>query len=730
MPSIGEFAMTLATEFVWIALMLATALTAPSAAAAEKPMAPAAKETGPRGTPPKNKVGATPTGPLTKEQGEALLRADWLIQADNDPSAARAREEIEAASAIAARLAAHPKQPSFAPELAELARLAAKVDAIAAKDQDQQQRRDLYFAIRAVKRRIVFGNPAVDFERVLLIDGAPPSGHQTRTREAPGRQKGQNRIVAIDSLRPDAGARDVIPNQVGRVMRMDLDFDASKLVYSLYSPPTEPSYHLYEVPLSAEGVAAGPARQLTNSVYNDMDPIYLPDGKIAFCTTRGNTFVRCLPDSPCMVLARCDPDGRNIRFTSLNSEPDYTPCLLPDGRVLYTRWEYTDRPFGRLEKLWTANPDGTQVSHFWGNRSCYPDMMWEARPIPGTSKVMFTGVGHHQVEGGPIGIIDVNEGRDFPEGIHKVTMEIPWTEVGDPRNPAQNRPYSPNYRACKQFRRFASPYPLGSADFLVSASVQGQPFGLYLMDVHGNRELIYRGTGQDGVWCALPLRSRPRPPVIPERVVWPRAGEKPLDGMIFSPNVWQGLDSTVADKAKYLRVLQQDAKTYSMGFKSFRTSGPAISAIQDDGVKRIVGTVPIHPDGSVSFTLPPGRAVYFQLLDEDQRCLQTMRSFTGVLPGETRGCLGCHEQNSTVAANATADVMALRKPVQRPTPPPWGTEVSVGYERFVQPVLDKHCGRCHQGDGKARAALDLTLRGGVKKKGLGNRSCCHSRNRI
>jgi hypothetical protein len=128
--------------------------------------------------------------------------------------------------------------------------------------------------------------------------------------------------------------------------------------------------------------------------------------------------------------------------------------------------------------------------------------------------------------------------------------------------------------------------------------------------------------------------------------------------------------------------------------------------------------------------LPPGRAVYFQLLDKDQRCLQTMRSFTGVLPGETRGCLGCHEQNSTVAANATADVMALRKPVQRPTPPPWGTEVSVGYERFVQPVLDKHCGRCHQGDGKARAALDLTLRGGVKKKGLGNRSCCHSRNRI
>jgi hypothetical protein len=301
------------------------------------------------------------------------------------------------------------------------------------------------------------------------------------------------------------------------------------------------------------------------------------------------------------VLARCDADGRNIRMISNNNEPDYTPCLLPDGRILYTRWEYTERPLWRLQKLWTMNPDGTGVAHYWGNHSTYPDLLWEARPVPGTRKVMFTGVGHHDVGGGPIGIVDVDEGRDFPDGMYKVTAEAAWTEVGNPRE--GNRIYSPNYRACTQFYRFASPYPLSPHDFLASACGREGPRGskaywLYLMDVDGNRELIYAGTS--GVWCAIPLRPRARPPIIPDRAQWPDAGENSQPGVFYSANVQEGVEGLPPGKAKYLRVLQQDHKTYSMGYKSFRHSGPVISALQEDAVKRILGTVPIQPSGSVS----------------------------------------------------------------------------------------------------------------------------------
>ena len=661
-----------------------------------------------------------PTRPLTREQADALLEADWLQQAGNDPTPQAVREEIDAARRIAERFAAHPSSPSFAAELAELDRLAAKAIALPAGWRAEEQVAAVYLAVRRVKRRIVFSNPAIDFRQLLLIDGSPPRGHESGHRNTYGgdlARIGDNRIVVLDALSPDANATDVIPAGSGGVMRMDLAFDASRLVFAMV-PRGGQSFHLYEVPLKADGTAAGLARQLTNSPYHDIDPIYLPDGKIVFCTTRGNTYVRCLPNSPCSVLARCDADGTNIRIISNNNEPDYTPCLLPDGRILFTRWEYTERPLWRLQALWTMNPDGTALAHYYGNRSSYPDMLWEARPIPHTNRVMFTGVGHHDVGGGPIGVVDVDEGRDFPSGLYKVTAETPWTEVGDPRQ--DSRVYSPTYRPCPQFGRFASPYPLSSHDFLVSANGRretgGGDFWLYLMDVDGNRELVYAGTGNRGVWCARPLRPRAKPPVIHERVQWPAAGEPAKGGVLYSANVLEAVEGIPPGKARFLRILQQDHKTYSMGYKSFRHSGPVISALQEDAVKRILGTVPIHEGGWVSFRAPAAKALYFQLLDANQRCLQVMRSFVGVMPGERRGCLGCHEGHSS-APPPPAPAAGQYVPAEI-TPPPWGAGVTISYERFAQPVLDRHCGKCHQGDGKGRKVLDLTLRGGMPERGI------------
>ena len=149
---------------------------------------------------------------------------------------------------------------------------------------------------------------------------------------------------------------------------------------------------------------------------------------------------------------------------------------------------------------------------------------------------------------------------------------------------------------------------------------------------------------------------------------------------------------------------QYIASTWS---KVFAYSGPAVSAVQSEAVKRIVSTVPVEEDGSVHFEAPAGQALFFQLLDENQRALHTMRSFTGVLPGEHRGCVGCHSMRAAAPENRSA--LALRRPPTALSPPPWGSE-TIGYERFVQPVLDRRCGRCHQGEGEARKVLDLTLR--------------------
>jgi hypothetical protein len=209
----------------------------------------------------------------------------------------------------------------------------------------------------------------------------------------------------------------------------------------------------------------------------------------------------------------------------------------------------------------------------------------------------------------------------------------------------------------------------------------------------------------------MPVKPRLAPPAQPDKVAWPGTGEdrKAVEpGFFFSGDVCQGVPGLTRGMVKYLRVFQLDYKTYSTWNKTYRHSGPTVSIVQEEGVKRILSEVPVEADGSVYFKVPAGRALFFQLLDEDRRCLQIMRSFTGVMPGEKRGCTGCHESHSTVPAASNA--LALRRPPTDLSPPPWGTE-SISYERFAQPVLDRYCVQCHQG-GTDSSEPNLALRPG------------------
>jgi hypothetical protein len=643
-----------------------------------------------------------PTRDLSSIEAREALERDWLHQADGNPTAERIQQEIAWTRALAERLSAtFPDQVDFSRELSELDGLAEQTATLSAADQQ------LYFKVREIKRSIVFQNPRVDFDKMLFVDMPFPDGkewpHETRHRlgymAVPG-----GRLLVLDGLSPEGTLTQLMPQPPlhGSFWRPDLSYDAQKVVFC-FKPHNEKSFHLYEINVDGTGLV-----QLTDGPFDDFDPIYLADGEhILFSTTRGHTYVRCMPPTNAYVLARCDRDGRNIYLVSRNNEPDYLPSVMNDGRVIYTRWEYTDKPLWRAQALWTMNPDGTQVCTFWGNQSVWPDLLKDARSIPNSSRVMFTGSAHHNWFSGSVGIIDPDKGYNFPDGLTKVTADVTWPESGNgPVDPVE----SANYHTSGHYTAYYSPYPLGEEDFLVSAN-RGGKFVLYLMDVDGNRELIYEGL--NNIFHAIPLRARPRPPVIGDRVAWPDREDRfsPKDGIIFSSSVYHGAPVELKGKARFLRVLNIEPKTYTYWHKRpYLSTGPVVSAVQSEGVKRILGTVPIEKDGSVSFRVPTGKAVHFQLLDENYRALQTMRSFTGVMPGERRGCLGCHELHSTTPQYEISSI-ALAKDPQEIKPPPWGDE-SVSYPRFVQPVLDKYCGDCHQGDGEGRDSVDLTDRPG------------------
>lgn len=646
------------------------------------------------------------TRTLSEAEAREVLHRDWLFQADGKPTADRTEQEIRWGLELAARLMRDNRTPDLSADIAELARLLEDVDALRKSGRGQDDARELYFAARQVKRRIALQNPVVNFDKLLFIDNPYPQGaewpHQARHRNGMMAVPG-GRLLVLEGLHPGGKLRKLAPDKPGSFWRPDLSFDGKRVVFC-YKAHDEKAFHLYEIGVDGSGL-----RQLTHGEYDDIDPLYMPNGKIMFCTTRCNTYVRCMPYTYTYVLARCDADGKNIYFISRGNEPDWCPALLHDGRVIYSRWEYTDKALWRIQSLWTTNQDGTNTVAFWGNQSVWPDHLAEPRPIPGSDRVMFTGLAHHDWFAGSIGIIDPRKGLNFPHGLTKVTCDVPWPECGEPPvDPVE----STRYHASGKYEAYKTPWPLSEDDFLVSARTGGRTgkFRLYLMDVHGNRELIYEGAYN--VWHAMPLMPREAPPAHIDRVAWPGTGDDrkpPEPGVLYSADVYEGVPDLPRGRAKYVRVVQLDAKTSSTWTRDGRFSGPCTSVLQDDGVKRILGTAPIEPDGSVCFEVPSGRSVHLQLLDEHYRALQTMRSFTGVMPGERRGCVGCHEMHSRVMP--TKYGLAMQKPVRSLDPPPWGTE-SISYLKLVQPVLDRHCGKCHQGDGKGREKLDLTLRKG------------------
>ena len=663
-----------------------------------------------------NAAGFIPFDKLPADAQNDLI-VDWTFQANGKFDAGKVANEIKWAKEVADRIADLAEDIDLSDKVAQLDELQKKLDAPGAKDF-----KALYFDVRKVKREIVFSNPLLDFDSILMVQNPYPKGkpgdatdewsHEARHRN--GYMACDGGKILVIGLNPREVKKDVVPELKGAFWRQDLSFDGKEILFC-YRPVGEKSFHLYKV--NADG---SNLRQLTRGDYDDLDPVYTPDGHIVFASSRQGSYVRCMPMTHAFAMSRCDSDGKNIYVISANGEPEYMPNMLPDGRVIFTRWEYTDKALWRVQSLWTMNPDGTNPQTFWGNQSVWPDVLTEARAIPDSKKIVFVGVGHHRWFNGSVGYIDPTKGMNYPDGLERITREVGWAEVGNgPKDPAP----SYDYHSAGAYFAYKTPYPLSEEYMLVSArggsnlssgSDHGWFFKLYFQDVYGNKELIYAADNSNA-WYAMPFKPRPVPTEIPDKVDWPKigSGEEPKPGYLYSNNVFDNAPEILKEKGKAIRVIQMDPKTYTTWHKTVQHDGPAVSVFQAEGVKRILGTVPIEPDGSIYFELPAGKSVYFEMLDENGMAIHVMRSFANVMPGETRGCFGCHESNLNTKGNTPSKGMnmAMKKGPQKLTPPSWGTEESISYMRFVQPVLDKYCAECHQKPGtKAYETLNMICR--------------------
>jgi hypothetical protein len=517
---------------------------------------------------------------------------------------------------------------------------------------------DIVFAVRVSGRDhwyVNFGYYSCDYgQGAERSFGSYPDGKTLRGYGDGGRlcrlnlRSGELRVLLDD---PQGGVRDP-----------QLHYDGQKILFS-YRPGKTATFHLYEINIDGSGL-----RQLTDGPDDDLEPTYLPDGGIMFCSSRCRRFVNCW-FTRVATLYRCDAQGNNVRMISSNNDHDNTPWIMPDGRVLYMRWEYVDRSQVHFHHLWTVNPDGTSQMVWYGNELGGIAML-DAKPIPGSDKVVASfSPGHGRPEHmGHVAVVDPGAGPDLQAATRQISRGAPV---------------------------YRDPYALSEDCFLAAT-----PQGIVLMDGEGNTQTLYRLPVKDRhLEChePRPLTARPREPILGDRTdLTSKTGQLVLSDVYNGRN----MEAVKPGEIKKLLVLEQlpEPVHFSGGMEPLSIGGTFTMA-------RVLGTVPVEPDGSAYMELPALRSLFFVALDEQDLSIKRMQSFVTLQPGERTSCVGCHEQRSQTAP-VRSDLLALQSPPHRLTPIADVPDV-LDFPRDIQPILDRHCLPCHQPD-RREGGVDLS----------------------
>lgn len=584
------------------------------------------------------------------------------------------------------------QRAAWSERLAEFAPLVPALKAgVAAGDESNVQRAR---SLVALKAEVLLSNPVLGtFDDVLFVRRRITHSHLGLPANWEGNSSlpttGWDNEIARFSWRDlRAGRQTVYAPDGGRfVGDLRLHYAADRLLFSM--PGANGRWQVFEMSLEEPRPVELPL--IVEPDVDNYDACYLPDGDLLFTSTAPFTGVPCVTGSSHVAnLYRLERATGRIRRLTFDQEHNWGPVVLESGRVMFTRWEYSDLPHFVARLMFTMNPDGTGQMEHYGSGSYWPNSIFYAQPVPG-HPTRFVGIvtGHHGVRRmGELVVFDPARGRFEADGA---VQRIPgWGQ----RVKAIIR----DELVDASWPKFLHPCPLNDKYFLVAAQPTPQSaWGLYLADVWDNLLLLLE---EPGAVCFEPvaLRKRPVPPVIPSRV-----NEHDPEATMFISDLYSGpgLQGVPRGTVKRLRLF-----TYHFAYHGM---GGQVNRVGMDGpwdIKRVLGTVPVEPDGSALFRVPANTPISMQPLDEQGRALARMRSWTTAMPGEYQSCGGCHERQNSVPVAPLSG--APRREPARITP--WyGPVRGFSFNREVQPVLDRYCVGCHDG-ATGKPGPDLTLR--------------------
>ena len=479
----------------------------------------------------------------------------------------------------------------------------------------------------------------------------------------------------------------ILDSSTGMILDANLHYDGRTILFSWKKTMTN-SFQLFTVDIEGNNL-----KQLTDHDSNNFNAAWLPDGGIVFLSDRKPAFAYCWKTTT-PILYRCKADGSGPARLSANYLNDFTPSVLQDGRIIYSRWEYVDRPAIPIQSMWAINPDGTHLAGVFGNRVLSPATFMDAREIPGRKgQILCVLTSHNGPCSGAIGIVDPRLGANAQAAITNLTPEINIGQVDQGDGNQIRGPY-------------LNPFPLDDRRYLVSKAGV-----IELRDYAGRPAVTLVAPDALGFFSPQPVRPRPRERLITSSLPKLRKGTDQPWATIFMQDVYSGLDPVLVPRGtiKQLAVVQELEKPIGIdpALRTFGFQFPVVSAGATYAPKKVWGYATVEQDGSAYFKAPAQEPIYFLPLDTEGRAVQRMRTFTHLMPGEFQGCIGCHADRNSVALKTGSNrSRAMKRAAGKLTLPPWGLR-GFSYSRSVQPIWDQHCVRCHGPDQPA-GGLELT----------------------
>ena len=579
-------------------------------------------------------------------------------------------------------------------------------------------------AAKAMRKELIAGK--LGFTDILLVKRKPLNISHVYVYHVEGFRPGGGLYI----YSADTGeTKCIFDAGKGMITTADLSYDSKEVVFALrrgghvasnpvahiedisYYKDEKSNYQIFKIGIDGKGLT-----QLTTGKFNNLDPCWLPDGGIGFISDRKPAYAYCyVVTSP--VLYRMESDGSKQIRLSANYLMDFTPSVLNDGRIIYTRWEYVDRPACPIQSLWAIKPDGTGLSVFYGNRVISPGTFMDAQPIPGTNQVVATATNHNGSCRGGIVAIDPSKGVNSPKAIRNLTPEINIYAHRIGGGPWGNGMLDTRVRG-----QYEKPFAISASRFLVSKGGTIQ-----LRDFDANAISLISPEGGMGWYCPMPVRKTKLPALL-----FGSIAALPKDGSVsgawatmYMQDVYNGLEPHVRrGQIKQIAVIQEIEKSTHSPQNNHRLDGrgmrniavfgfqfPLVSCGATYAPKKVWGFADVQKDGSAAFKVPSEVPIYFLALDAEGRALQRMRSFTHLMPGEIQGCVGCHaDRNSVASSGPKLMATAIRRKPQELQAPAWGVK-GFSYQEVVQGVFDRNCLKCHnerKQDGNVDLSGDMT----------------------